>query len=363
MQSEIGSNFWLNPKENYPVQELGTPAQFGCSGSDYVWMSTGRSATKFVLKTIQERNPQINKVALLPSFTCHTVIEPFIEYGWTINYYDIDSSLNASADEIINRAKLVNCDVVLFHRYFGFDTIDGYERLCAKFRSEGILSIEDITQCLYSDFQKSQADYTVGSIRKWTGTPDGGFAVCLEGTFKSKPTDSDSMLEKAKLEASFLKYNYLFNKEGEKSAFLEKFRVAEDILDKQKGWYTIGDMSSRVLSNLDVKTLKERRQANYDFVYQGVSSNKAIRLILPNIDNKFVPLYLPLYVENRKSLQSLFIQNSIYAPIVWPKPECLVNVCKNAEDLYNHILCIPIDQRYGLDDMERLLKILSSYVR
>ena len=53
MLSEIGSNFWISPNElSLQVLEI-TPEKFNCKGSDYVWMSTGRGATSFILDTIE----------------------------------------------------------------------------------------------------------------------------------------------------------------------------------------------------------------------------------------------------------------------------------------------------------------------
>ena len=52
--------------------------------------------------------------------------------------------------------------------------------------------------------------------------------------------------------------------------------------------------------------------------------------------------------------------NRIYAPVVWPKADCCPEVDKDSEYVYEHILCIPIDQRYDVDDMERVVKVIKS---
>ena len=80
MLKEIGSNFWISPEDMKYETTFIEPSALGLWGNDYAWLSTGRGAIRFVLKTIEESNPFINKVALIPSFTCHTVIEPFLEY-------------------------------------------------------------------------------------------------------------------------------------------------------------------------------------------------------------------------------------------------------------------------------------------
>lgn len=65
MLSEIGSNFWIDPSVIYDSQKPITPDVFRCTGSDYAWLSTGRSAISLVIETIEERNPKTKKVALI----------------------------------------------------------------------------------------------------------------------------------------------------------------------------------------------------------------------------------------------------------------------------------------------------------
>lgn len=50
MQREIGSNFWIAPKDLETEAAVITPAELGCGGSDFAWLSTGRSAISFVLE-------------------------------------------------------------------------------------------------------------------------------------------------------------------------------------------------------------------------------------------------------------------------------------------------------------------------
>ena len=137
---------------------------------------------------------------------------------------------------------------MLFHRYFGFQTVSDTVKLCSELRLQDKFSIEDCTQCLYDGASKSEADYHVGSIRKWQGTPDGGFAVCREGVFKDKPKQADVPLEAAKIKASYAKYRFLFDHEGEKPAFLQMYREAEDLLIAQNGFRTISDTSQKMQS-------------------------------------------------------------------------------------------------------------------
>ena len=361
MHSEIGSNFWLNPHENLRDLPLGTPSQFGCEGSDYVWLSTGRSAIRFVVQAIEKDHPDVRKTVVLPPFTCHTVIEPFIEAGYETHYYEVDEKLGTTAERILQCVDIHHPSMILFHRYYGFDTIQDVNELCNELRDKGVFTIEDCTQCLYSIFPRSNADFFVGSIRKWVGTPDGGFAVCREGAFMGKPTETDVELETAKTKASFAKYRFLFEHQGDKASFLQQYREAEDILASRTVFYTVSAFSASVQSNLDVQFLKKRRRQNYKTLLQELLFSSEIQPLFSQMDNDAVPLYLPVFVKDRSSLQAQLAQHAIFAPVVWPKADCLGSVCDEAESLYQHLLCIPIDQRYDEEDMLRIAKTINNF--
>jgi dTDP-4-amino-4,6-dideoxygalactose transaminase len=360
MLSEIGSNFWLNPHKTLADAPIGTPAQFNCVGSDYVWLSTGRSAIKYVIQTIERRCPTIKRIAVLPSFTCDTVFEPFLNVGYQVYYYPVEKNLTTTSRSIRQVVNEHDASIVLFHRYFGFDTIDlQINDFCDEMRRLGKYTIEDCTQCLYSGFNRAPVDFMVGSIRKWTGTPDGGFAVCRDGKFETKPLKSDKQLETAKLKASYAKYRYLFENTGDKSDMLAMYRRAEDILDGRINIYAISDTSSKVQANLDINDLKRKRRDNFNVL--STYLNVSIKPLFPLINGTEVPLYFPIFVKDRASLQKHLVQNAIYAPIVWPKSEVQPKVDDGAENAYEHLLCIPIDQRYDVDDMKRIVKNINEF--
>lgn len=358
MLSEIGSNFWIDPNDlKVKYSSEINLAQFGCVGNDYALFSTGRSAISYVLDTIEFRNPNVKKVVLLPPFTCHTVIEPFLAKNYEVRTFHVGKDLSSSVVDLLDVVDTSQVGVILFHRFFGFDTIKNIDSIIPSLRREGVIVIEDCTQCLYSRFSKSDADYFVGSIRKWCGVPDGGFAVCREGNFSNKPTEMDEELQEAKKEASIHKYKYLFEGKGEKSFFLDQYRKAEDILIAQKQYFTISDLSKLIQGNLDVSFLKAKRRANYEIVSRGLSRCDGIKVIFETLNDDVVPLYCPILCNDRQYVQKELVKNNIYAPVVWPKADCCSQVDEDTDYIYEHILCIPIDQRYDVDDMERILTV------
>ena len=158
-----------------------------------------------------------------------------------------------------------------------------------------------------------------------------------------------------------MKYEYLFCQKGKKEDFLTLYRKAEDILDTQSNYYTISPLAVKVQTSLNVESMKEKRYMNYKSLLESLKGIKGVTPIFNDIDKNIVPLYLPILVDKRKEIQSLLVKNAIYAPIVWPKDDACPIVCKDADFLYEHILCIPIDQRYDNDDMERIGKVIQDY--
>ena len=360
MQSEIGSNFWIEPNEGKSGKTLGTPSQlFGFEGSDYVWMSTGRSATKLVLQTIEERNPKCKKIALLPPFTCHTVFEPFMDFGYEIHTLPLNQDLSINADDIVSCQDYYNAGVVLVHRYYGFDTLPGFNQALLSLQRKGVVVIEDCTQCLYSSFVISEADYVVASIRKWCGVPDGGFSICKAGVFTHKPTHEDTKMVETKRIASELKYQFLFEGKGDKPAYKAKFREAENLLDAQDGYYSIGNLSATIQAELDVEQLKKKRRENYKVLLDGIQNITGIKVLFSTLSDDVVPLYFPLLVDDREAVQDLLADNDIYAPVVWPKEDNCPPIGEIANSIYNKILCIPIDQRYDVEDMQRIVRVIN----
>lgn len=361
MQREIGSNFWVSPDEITKSDKEIDIRRYGICGSDVVFLSTGRSAEKMVLETVEEHNPMIRKVALVPPFTCETVLAPFIQLGYKLYSYQMDRNLITSPDMLKIAIQKYNPDVVLFHRYFGFDTFGECDIVIQEARNKGVVFIEDRTQSLYSKHKHIDVDFVIGSFRKWLGVPDGSFAVCKEGNFKYKPEEYNEPLQKMKLEASFEKYKYMNTGEGSKEVFLKKYRDAEDILYSAKGHYRMSPSSRELQESLDVEYMNMKRRDNYRFVYERLKGLDGINVLTSELEADIVPLYYTMIVEDRAALQVWLRDNAIYAPIVWTLPDIKVDICEAAEYVYKHVLSLPIDQRYGLDDMSRMVECIQKW--
>ncbi len=112
--------------------------------------------------------------------------------------------------------------------------------------------------------------------------------------------------------------------------------------------------------NLEV--IQHRRFENYTYLYHNICENNKVVKVCKNINEvTTAPLYFTIYVDDRPSLQCQLAQDAIYAPIIWPVEDKRVLINDVVKYIYDHILAIPIDQRYNSNDMKRVVEIINHY--
>lgn len=364
MRKEIGSNFWLDKKQlkNETGLEL-MLSDVNIKAIDSVYLSTGRGAISFAIKQIKKIIPLKKISVLIPSYTCETVLQPFQNENIEIHSYDINLDLSLTADSLRNDLERYKPNIVLIHRYFGFDTALEISGVINEYKKRGIIFIEDRTQNLFSSFESLPVDFIVGSFRKWAAIPDGGYCYSTVKSIKKdeKPKLNDKELIEAKLHAFWLKNEYMENNLGEKAEFLKAYLKAEDILNAEKELFRMTDESIEIFNQLNIAELKSKRRRNYEYVYNNLYNIRDISFLTGKLGEDDVPLYFALLSEKREELQMWLRKYDIYAPIVWPQPELLSQVSATVQKIYNQVICLPIDQRYELDDMERMVELIKKW--
>lgn len=358
MNNEIGSSFYLSPQiaEALPKKSLKSPGILKIHES---YVSTCRSAIGLCLdKLCVER-----KVALLPSFTCESVISPFLIRGYEVYPYPVGRDLYLHWRQFKTAIDQFNPSVILTHPYFGFNTTEELRSHIGEQRlNNGIVFIEDMTQSMFSEFKPLPANFHVGSVRKWLPVPDGAFV-----TVPFNCDEEDSELVKAKMKALTAKGNYILNGKGDKDSFRNDFSFAERILDSRKRAYYMSSIAREIYARTDIKELQNRRWINYRFLLNSLISDSSlsdkIEVILTNLSSGVCPFHFSVFVkEGRRELQQYLAKNDIYATIIWKCPkefEAVIN--DDARYVYDHILCFHVDQRYNIDDMKRILNALKAY--
>ena len=360
MAKEIGSTYYLAPHstDSFPKKSLSQPNILK-AGESYV--STCRSAIGLCLdKLCIER-----KVALLPSFTCESVLHPFLKWGYDVYPYPIGRDLKINWEQFKSVIDEIRPSVILTHPYFGFNTTEELRNHIAELRvNDKIIFIEDMTQSMFSGFKPLPTNYHVGSIRKWMPIPDGAFT-----TAPFHRNEEDTELAEAKIKALTEKGNYILNGKGDKESFRKDFATAESILDSRENVYSMSSVSREIFAHTEIEGLKDRRWKNYQYllnhvINDSVLSNR-IEVIQKDLTGDVCPFHFSAYVKKgRRELQQYLAKNDIYATVIWGCPtefEVLIN--EDARYIYDHILCFHVDQRYNVDDMRRIVNTLSDYYK
>jgi len=354
---EIGSNFHLESNERCIERNC---SKYNDS-TNLVYLDSGRSAIKLAI----QNSFDTNKIAILPMFTCHAVIQPFIEYGYELRFYDIDINFNVNLDEFIKLVDEVAPSVVLIHSYFGFDTLTGVREYLKHLRKAGVCIIEDITHSYYMNEDNENVDFFVCSIRKWLGIPDGGFLRTTNSPIKNIPLTSNDLFVAKQVEAMTLKSKYLASNEKElKLKYSELFTEAKKMLDIQREVYKISDFSRNILQKSDITSIKEQRRSNYFFLLQYISQYKEIHIPFDTLQENEVPLYFPLLINNRAEFRMFMTKNNVFLPIIWPISDLVVfNSSSQCKNIYEKIICIPCDQRYTNHDMLRIVQLINEFLK
>lgn len=348
---DIGSIFPLYEaeiKEIEPVSPL-------CSDHRNHFFSLCREA----LSHIAAENGESYRKVLIPAYTCSTVIIPFVQQGWECMYYKIGKDLRIQTEETLEIAKATKPNIFVAHPFYGMDLTEEEMNMIRTIREMGCKTVVDITQCIFSDQYYNIADYTIGSYRKWFPIPDGAFMHI----------DSDKGLEMSlypeheqfvniQVSAMVLRGVYFqTGNETVKNISIKLNKMADSIAETEISEHRISALSYAIYTMQDFKRNAEQRLRNYKYLYSKLAFMSSVTPVCGDIAYITVaPLYFPVYVENRTVLQGALARKKIYAPVLWPVYSDDLLISDDVSYIYSHILLIPIDQRYNLNDMERIVE-------
>lgn len=359
MNKEIGSTYWLSPDKlsELPQKSIKSP---NILKKDEKYVSTCRSAIGLILDELSTNR----KVALLPAFTCESVLIPFKNRDYIVYPYPIGLDLDIHWKSFQRKLEETHPSVILIHRYFGFDTTKEINNHILEIRQQGIIVIEDMTQSMFSSFTRLHANYHIGSIRKWMPLPDGAFTT---GSLDNMVNNEDQELVMAKIKAMTEKGNWILLGKGEKDTFRKDFTIAEKILDSRERPFLMSSISRELYAATDIKDMCKKRWNNYYYLERKIWRDKTLPLhlkaILSPIDENVCPFHFPVLVKKgRKELQQFLANQSIYATVIWRCPDDFTEMINHdARYIYDSILCFHIDQRYNIDDMEYIISKLKAF--
>ncbi|MFD6210466.1 hypothetical protein [Peribacillus sp. NPDC060253] len=347
---EIGSEFWL---DNIPETAQTVEPNWLTKYGDFVLASSGRGAISLLL---QQVTPKYKSV-LLPAYICDSVILPFIEQGYSCYFYNINDDLSPNIESI---KSYKNIGIFIHMGYYGFPSNSNLLNVLKNFKDQSVIVLEDITHTLFSSFKRfEENDFYVGSIRKWLGLPSGGFIAASKRKLK-RPLLTNDVFTKLRTTALSSKGEYMkTSDENLKDLFLNQFSRAESLLDRDVAPYSIDGLSMTLINLLDADELVRKRTINFTTLSEGLKSISYLNPIFKKNTKNICPLFYPVMIKkDRDSIRKKLVEEKIYCPVHWPIP----NQIKDRDidstlGIYNNILSIPCDQRYGINEMERIVSV------
>lgn len=383
---EIGSIYELNPgfiedgltKSAEPLR-LGEAEKYDKKYIRYT--ASGREAIALALKSFEKEHPAASKRCLLPAYMCDCVFFPFERAGWELYFYHLDRKLEANIVELDKLIEQTGPALIFIHPYYGVDTWRSVRPFFRRWRAQGICIMEDVTQSYYLQNAGKEADYCVGSLRKWYAVPDGGF-VASDAELPDEGLAPNEEFVRKKGELLRSKWEYLHGQMDEgkrralKAEYLQRNRETEAWLDAYDGISVMSEESAAVLSQINEKECEGRRKENCAYLHEHLAGRtQFVPVFGQTYENDKMqgtserggimdaaPLYYPVYAADRDEMQKFLALRGIYAPTLWPVGEENTGVLSPDERyIYEHILALPIDQRYGIEEMQRVLEVLDQY--
>ena len=342
------------------MREFGSMFEIDCLPDKYfeditrclpysVFTRSGREAIGLVL---QGKTPGI---ALLPAYCCWSMVLPFDDAGWDVQYYPIKKDLSVDLSKLKVLLDKVHPQLVMVVNYFGFTpTYKAVEQI--KDYDRDVIVVEDFTQSLFNfnENLNPNVDCYVASIRKSIGVPDGGVALSNYPLNTKVLSSTNTLFVEDNIEAGLLKkmYSYSFD-HTLKNSFRQLQSEAGDEIKRDYNLYVISKESRAILANSNVRSIKYAREYNYKHLYNLICENPHFDILFKPREGQ-TPFMFVVMSSKRDSLQHALAKEGVYCQVIWPVSEDAKRVCPVAKEMEEEMLAIPIDQRYDFYDIEEM---------
>lgn len=362
-------NFSVEIGSVFPLESLDIDTSTKLKKSDLLSLLNLQENTLFLslgregFNIIAKNHPENNKV-LLPNYTCQTVCDPFVQLGWDIDTYYIDIELKINIPSLKDKIDKFNPGVVVFHPYYGTNFTNEEIEIIADIKNKGIIVAIDYTQSIYTNEHLFFADYVIGSLRKWFDCPDGGFIYSNYhdiSTYSNLPENKSFFITQA--DSMYLRGCY-FKTDNQSLKDISIRLNKQAVCDAENNIkpHSISEFGMNRLLNADIENYRQIRFFNYKYLYNNLLQNEQIKFVYNDLTEIISsPLYFPIYCKDRHNLQKQLVKNKVYAPILWEVPVYYKDLDSNSKYIYDHILVIPIDQRYSTEEMGKICDIINTF--
>mgnify|MGYP000347869284 CR=1 FL=1 len=305
--------------------ELNSFEEYHCQA---IRLNTARNAFEYILKAKGYQS------VYLPFFTCDAMLEAVRKLNIQIHFYSIDEMFRP----IFNFSIIEKNGVFVYTNYFGIcDT----QVLEVHQKCENL--IIDNAQAFFSA-PLPNVD-TIYSPRKFFGVPDGAYLYT-----------NQEMGAEFEQDVSLDRFEHLLGRiEKGAEEYYNSFKKNDEKLSLQP-IRKMSKLTKYLLSGINYENASNVRRGNFTYLHEKLKSNNSLKFELGCNE---VPLVFPYLANNGQELKKKLIDNNIFVPTYWPN--VLVDT-KHETVEYNfskNIVSLPIDQRYSLVEMDRIINLIA----
>lgn len=294
-------------------------------------LNSGKNCLEYVLRARRY------KKVYIPYYTCDVVLRPFEKLHISYEFYHINIRL-----ELAQEANLKEGEALLYTNYFGLKQTY-VESLANKYGSQLIV---DNTQAFFA--KPLNGIDTFYTCRKFFGVPDGAY-LYTDAKLDMKFEQSTSYEHTSHL----LKRIDLSPEDG-----FEDFHQSDERLADEK-IMMMSNFTQRVMQSIDYENVTVARRVNFLQLHDHLVSTNILSV---QMDADAIPMVYP-YMTESKGLRNHLIKNKVYPAKYWPNVDEWVIGDSIESKLANYMVPLPIDQRYGNEEMNRIIKLIHEYER
>jgi len=273
----------------------------------------------------------------MPHYLCAVMPDAAKTVGVEVVRYSLSDTL-----ELLQYPELDTDDRLLYVDYFGLKTAYLQNTLVPRYRTRLIV---DNSQALFSLPVNDVA--TLYSPRKFVGVPDGGWLV--------NGPDPLSMPEQGTAEGRFqaLLGRLVDEPQTHYSAFLK----IEEALGLE-GLKSMSKSTARLLDSIDYENIRTRRTENLTHLRNTLDSVNSFDTWPATPTPALCYPLLTNSLSSAIALREELLRQKVYVPGYWHEVAVDPTTPLVEKSWAERLLPLPIDQRYGLNDMDRLASII-----
>jgi hypothetical protein len=292
----------------------------------------------------------------LPEYYCPPVVKAWQHAGIPLRTY-VDDPLEPAPQFDTLRPR--GGAVVLAVNFFG--TRAGGPWRSWQAANDDVQLVEDHSHDPAGPWASSStADYAFASLRKTLPIPDGGVVWSPAGhPLPQSPARTDLTGSSFKLAAMILKSEHLSGASLKGADYRELQTRGEATLLASRD-LAIAPWSRMLIEPGIPMKWRERRRRNVEAFFELTGSDRRFRSALNKPEGRACPFNaVVVFAEpaERDAVQRVLVVNHVYPTVHWAQPGA---ISARVRFLADRILTIPLDQRYDVVDVQRVVEIISS---